>query len=75
MYSSPNENVHIELYNVYLSSNFKNCSERLCEGIDETQRKDDSFNSTLAIYLHILHELFLYAEDVLKWFEAYNFKL
>ena len=44
--------VHRELYPPI----FNSCSERLCEGIDETLRKDDSFNSTLAIY----HELFNY---------------
>ena len=32
---------------VYFSPNFNSCSKRLCEGI----RKDDTCDSTLAIYL------------------------
>ena len=41
-------------WTVYLSYNFNNCSERLCEGIGQTLRKDDSCDSTLAIYLNYL---------------------
>ena len=36
---------------VYHSSNFNSCSERLCEGIGQTLRKDDSCDRTLAIYM------------------------
>ena len=36
---------------VYHSSNFNSCSERLCEGIGQTLRKDDSCDRTLAMYM------------------------
>ena len=39
---------------VYLSSNFNSGSDRLCEGIGQTRRKDDSFDSTLAIFIQLI---------------------
>ena len=41
---------------VYFSSN---CPEGLCEGIGQPLRKDDSCDSTLAIY----NEFFIYGEN------------
>ena len=38
---------------IQLSSNFDSCPKRLCEGIGQTLRKDDSCNSTLAIYIKL----------------------
>ena len=39
-------------YSVYLSSNFNSCPERLREEIRLTLGKDDSCESTLAIYMN-----------------------
>ena len=41
-----------ELYT--FSSNFNSGSDRLCEGIVQTRSKDDSFDSTLAIYIQLI---------------------
>ena len=40
--SSPINSVHNELYTIHISSNFNSGSERLCERIGQTLRKDDS---------------------------------
>ena len=37
-----------------LADNRDSCSERLCEGIGQTLRKDDSCDSTLAIVMNYL---------------------
>ena len=39
------------------------CPERLCYGIGQTQRKDDSFVSTLTIY----NELFVYEDNTVQY--------
>ena len=46
-------------WTAYISSNFNSCSERLCEGIGQTSRKDDS---TLAICV----QLFIYGLQYAK---------
>ena len=42
---------------VTVSSYFKSCSKRLCEGIGPNLRKDDCYEITLAIF----HELLIHA--------------
>ena len=44
---------------VYHSSNFNSCSERLCEGIGQTLRKDDSCDRTLAIYIQLFTRIYM----------------
>ena len=41
-------------WTVYFSSNFDSCPERLCEGMGQILRKDDSFENALAIYMNYL---------------------